>query len=234
MMKKSDKLSSKEVAELLGVPLITVQRWVHQGKIPCKYGRKIYFFKRNEILHWAKSHQMLIQESTKTESTDEFKNPASLKNGIEKGGLFYDLEGEDIYSVLNNAIEQISFPAEIQKEKVLNELINREEIASTGIGHGVAIPHPRKPLDLNQDYPFIPVFFLKNEIDFNSVDGQPVSVLFFMFSPSTKLHLQMLSRLSYCLKDNEFLSLLQDKGSAADLIQKVAVIEKVFDAVPEQ
>jgi len=61
-MNEKKKLSAKEVAILLGIPLVKVQRWVHQGKIPCKFKGSEYYFKRNEIIKWAQSHNFTIIE----------------------------------------------------------------------------------------------------------------------------------------------------------------------------
>ena len=227
-MKEKKNLLAKDVALLLGIPLVTVQRWVHQGKIPCKFKKNEYFFKQGEIEKWAKSHQFLLKDVEKNSFEQEDEVELSLKSGIERGGGFYDLEGEDIYTVLENAVDKISFPEEVKKDLVLDELINREEIASTGIGKGVAIPHPRNPMNLNLKFPIIPVFWLRGEIDFNSVDGLPVFILFLIFSPSQKVHLKILSKLSFCLRDEEFLSMLKSRVSMSELLQKIEKTEKDF------
>ncbi len=227
-MKERKIFSVKEVANLLGISLVTVQRWVHQGKIPCKYKKNEYFFKRSEIEKWARAHNFLIMPEVKPGPQKAEIETNTLSRAIENGGIFYDLEGEDIYTVLENGLRKIDLPGNTARELILNELIDREEIASTGIGKGVAIPHPRSPLDLNLKEPLIPIFFLRQEIDFNSVDGKPVFVLFFMFSPSTNVHLKLLSRLSFCLRDKDFISLLKQRGAREEILARVKEIEKNF------
>lgn len=228
-MKNSKILSAKDVVNLLGVPLITVQRWVHQGKIPCKFKKNEYFFKKNEILNWAKSHQFILLKNDQESKKEIEENKFSLKLGIERGGVFYNLEGDDIYTVLKSAVDKINFPEGINKNLIVDELINREEIASTGIGKGIAIPHPRNPLNLNLKYPLIPVFWLSKEIDFNSVDSRPVFILFFIFCSSTEIHLKMLSKLSFCLRDSEFLSMLRARVSKNEFLIKLKEIEEGFE-----
>jgi PTS system nitrogen regulatory IIA component len=226
-MKEKNKLSAKEVAVLLGIPLVKVQRWVHQGKIPCKFKGSEYFFKRNEIIKWAQSHSFTIikkeQEIEKKKIEDE---AISLSSAIKRGGVFHNLEGDDIFSVLQNAIQAIDFPGKTNKDLIFDEIIARESIASTGIGKGVAIPHfrdVRKHLKLQ--YPIIPVFFLKEAIDFNSIDGKPVFVLFFIFAPSPEIHLKILSRLSFCLHNEEFISMLKNGVDENQLLAKIKLIE---------
>ena len=229
-MQEKKLLQAKNVAQLLGIPMVTVQRWVYQGKIPCKFKKNEYFFKKSEIKNWAKSHQFLLKNVDIESIKDREEVVFSLKSGIERGGGFYNLEGEDIYTVLKNAVDKVSFPQDVNKEIVLNELIDREEIASTGIGKGVAIPHPRNPMNLNLKYPLIPVFWLKETVDFNSVDGLPVFILFLIFSSTQKVHLKILSRLSFCLRDNEFLSMLKNKVDMVELLQKIETIERDFES----
>ena len=109
---------------------------------------------------------------------------------------------------------------------LFEELLKREEIASTGIGKGVAIPHPRKPLNLHLDYPMVVPVFLARPVDFNAVDNQEVFVLFLMLSPTTSIHLTLLSRLSICLQNREFLDLLKNPADNQAIFAGIQKIEE--------
>lgn len=228
-MKRTKYLSGQEVARLMGVPLVTVSRWAHQGKIPCKLKNNTYVFNQAKIISWARAHHFYINEASQTILSANEKPRVSLATAIESGGVFYNLDGNDIYSVLKNAVEDTSVIRPEDRERVLNELIHREEIASTGIGNGIAIPHPRRPLDCLLISPAIPVFFLKNKIEFNAVDQQPVLVLFMMFSPSTQIHLRLLATLSFCLRDKQFLTLVKNRVSRELLLREITRIETDFN-----
>ncbi|MCP4153144.1 MAG: PTS transporter subunit EIIA [bacterium] len=221
-------LSAKEVATLFEIPLVKVQRWVHQGKIPCKFKDNEYFFKKNEILEWADSHNFTIAEK-KTEKGIVEEVDSSLGSAIRKGSVTYNLKGDDIFTVLQNAIMSMEFPVDVNKDLILDEIIFRESIASTGIGKGVAIPHLKDVQHLKLQYPMIPVFFLNKPIDFNSIDGKPVSVLFFIFTPSTEFHLKILSKLSFCLHNDEFLAMLEKGVEEEQLLTKIEAIETKMD-----
>ncbi|MCP4214143.1 MAG: PTS transporter subunit EIIA [bacterium] len=226
------KLSAKDVASLLQIPLVKVQRWVHQGTIPCKYDKNNdYYFKQNEITQWAQEHNFSIApQKGATETEDETDTEHfNLYNSIKRAGVFHKLPGDDIFSVLKNAIDKIEFPPTAQKDLILDEIIFRESIASTGIGNGVAIPHLKDVQHLKLEAPIIPVFFLEQAIDYNSIDGQPVSALFFIFTPSPECHLKILSRLSYCLHGSEFRGLLKDGADAERLLAQIDKIEKKLD-----
>ena len=102
-------------------------------------------------------------------------------------------------------------------------------MASTGIGNGIAIPHPRDPLSRPPEMPAITTCFLKKPVDFNAIDDQPVSVCFVLISPTVKHHLHLLSRLSYCIRDKAFVAFLHRHPDAVDLYSRVAAVERQLD-----
>lgn len=224
-MKDKKYITARDVARLMGVPMVTVSRWAHQGKIPCRQEGPDYVFNRARVISWARSHQFHIQETGTGVSESGPPAGFGLKASIERGGVYYDVSGHDIYSVLDNAVHLLKLPPATDREKLLNELLNREEITSTGIGNGVAIPHPRRPFDLSLPEPVVAVLFLREAVEFNSVDGRPVSVLFVIFSPTTKIHLKLLSKLGYCLRDKKFLELIKNQADPESLLNAVSEIE---------
>jgi PTS system nitrogen regulatory IIA component len=107
--------------------------------------------------------------------------------------------------------------------------MERERLASTGIGNGIAIPHPREPLSRPPDSPVITTCFTKNSVQYGAIDDRPVSILFLLISPTVKHHLHLLSRLSYCIRDGAFVDFLQTQPDAGALHSRVAEFEKHLD-----
>lgn len=226
-MKKKKVLTVREAARLLGTPMVTVLRWAHQGKVPCKSKKDGYFFKELELIEWAGAHDMPLASLGEQKKTTlpQQEHGAGLSRALRRGGVIQGVPGSDIYSVMENVLEQAKLPDGADKSLVFDELINREEIASTGIGKGVAIPHPRSPLNLALEEPVITAAYLEQPVDFNAVDGVDVFVLFLMLSPSTPRHLELLSKLSICLRDQRFRSLLEQRAGEAELISAIEEIE---------
>ena len=87
----------------------------------------------------------------------------------------------------------------VDAEKVLGAILEREKLGSTGIGHGVAIPHGRI-----KGLAEIKVFFGRSRpgVDFDSMDKQPIYLFFLIVAPenSTAAHLKILAGLSHLLK----------------------------------
>jgi PTS system nitrogen regulatory IIA component len=226
-MKEKGNLTAEQVAQLLDLPLVTIQRWAHQGKIPSRLVNRQKCFKRRDILEWAVDHDFKIQPGIQRTAvhSDDILAPA-----IELGGIYNDIPGEDIVEVYKNAISRLSFLPENDRNRILNGLLDREELASTGIGRGIAIPHTRNRIPIGSDRIYIPVMFLMNEIEFNAIDGEPVRVLFMIFTGNTRDHLSVLSRISHTLRDDKVLQILREKNRKNNLLERITKIEHEISA----
>jgi PTS system nitrogen regulatory IIA component len=101
---------------------------------------------------------------------------------------------------------------------ILNRLIARERLGSTGFGHGVAIPHSRMD---NIENAIGAVLKLQQGIDFDAADQQPVDFLFALLVPeaSTDEHLELLSQLAEMFSEETIRTQLRTAKNARELIQ---------------
>lgn len=222
---KKRQYTENEVAQLLGVSPITVQRWEHQGKIPYKIINGAPYFNRNEIIRWANEHDFSMQQTPRVQTSGK-TNAHFLSDAIERAGIYYDVQGKDVYSILSNSLDMLSFLKHFDKSILLNELLDREEMASTGIGNGIAIPHTRNRLALNLQEAHLPLFFPQEPVPYKSIDKQPVFALFMIFSTTTKEHLKILSKISFLLQNQAILELLQDRKPADLLLEGIRKSER--------
>ncbi len=223
MKKNTEILSPREVADLLGLPLVTIQRWEHQGKIPFKQTRSQKWYKRKEIMEWAELHDMMIRKES---AGKKVKTGEILSQAVERGGIHHGIGGSDVYTVFQHALDHLSYLETADRSLILNEMLNREELASTAIGNGIAIPHTRERLDLGLNAVYIPVLFLENPVEFNAIDGAPVFVLFMIFTANTGDHLKILSRIGYTLKDEGVVQILNERNRKNNLLTKISEIEQ--------
>jgi len=109
----------------------------------------------------------------------------------------------------------------LNKSDILQVLLEREKLGSTGIGDGVAIPHG-KSIALTQ---IVSGFGLaKRGIDFDSLDGKPAHLFFLLVAPedSAGAHLKMLARISRMLKNLEFRKRLLGANSQHEIYQIIS------------
>lgn len=104
--------------------------------------------------------------------------------------------------------------------KVFDSLLSRERLGSTGLGHGVAIPHGRIK---ESDKTLLALIKLDQGIDYDAVDNQPVDLLFALLVPehSTDEHLQLLSQLAEMLSDPALVERLRSTTDSGSLLNTI-------------
>ena len=110
-------------------------------------------------------------------------------------------------------------------EEYRKQVYAREEESTTGIGEGIAIPHGRGE---SVDRPGLAAMLVKDGVDFDSLDDEPVTLIFLIAAPNTKdnVHLDVLSKLSMMLMDEEFTANLRNAASPKEFL---AIIDKADD-----
>ncbi len=218
------RVSIQEVARRLGLPESTIERWIRQGRIPVRRLGDDCLVDQRELQEWARARNLSFadkpQEQSPARPVPETR-PAStdLLAALRRGGVCHDLTGHDPVSVLQ-AVAAAAPIAEEHRSLLLECLLEREELASTGIGNGIAIPHPRIPLSKVIDEPLITCCFLEQPVDLDAVDGQPIFVLFLLLSPAVTVHLPLLSQLAYLLRDERFLAVLETRPAGDELLRQ--------------
>jgi PTS system nitrogen regulatory IIA component len=158
-------------------------------------------------------------------SEAEAGGPPGLLEALLGGGIFRSIRGDDSASVLREVVARLALPEDVDRDYLYEVLIAREDLGSTGIGEGIAIPHVRDPLVLMVPRPTVTLCFLEKAVDFKAIDGLPVDVLFAIVCPTVKDHLHLLSRLGFVLRDEAFRSLLKGRASDGVIFEAMASIE---------
>jgi PTS system nitrogen regulatory IIA component len=115
---------------------------------------------------------------------------------------------------------------------VFESLIARERLGSTGIGHGIAIPHGRLK---NSDHVIGALVHLQEPIDFDAIDDKPVDLLFALLVPenATEEHLEVLARLAQLFSSEEARHRLREAPDAAALFQTILSYEAAETDAPD-
>jgi PTS system nitrogen regulatory IIA component len=186
-------------------------------------------FSHAALEKWAATHNLPISLNGNQADDPPPESLDSLASAMQRGKVCHRIAGKDAAAVLRSAVDCIDFLSEDSRDELFEKLIEREQLASTGIGNGIAIPHPRDPLSQPPEMPVIATCFLEKPVDFNAIDDQPVSVFFVLISPTVKHHLHLLSRLSFCIRDKAFVAFLRAHPDAAALFSRIAEFEKQLD-----
>lgn len=160
---------------------------------------------------------------------DSNENNTGLAELIERGGIYRDLEGTTPREVLSALILALPSIPSVPGDKLLTAVLEREALMSTSIGKGIALPHPRNPLVASDTSQFAALAFLKNSVDWNSLDGKPVDTLLLIISASAKQHLHILSKINFFCQQEEFCRLLKERASREELLRFIGETEKNWE-----
>jgi fructose-specific phosphotransferase system IIA component len=137
------------------------------------------------------------------------------------------LESKTKKDVIKELVELLVKSGKVKdKKKMLQTLMEREELGSTGIGQGIAIPHGKS--DTVSD--LAAAFGLSADgISFDSLDGEPVNIFFLLVAPegAAGAHLKALARISSLLKDKYFRKSLVSAKTPEDVIKVIQEEEKL-------
>ena len=135
---------------------------------------------------------------------------------------------------LDQAVALMTKSGKINDEEAYrSQVYAREEESTTGIGEGIAIPHGKCDA---VSRPGLAAMVIKNGVDFDSLDGEPVTLLFLIAAPNTKdnVHLDVLSKLSVMLMDEEFTENLRNASSVEEFLRIIDQADEEKASIDER
>ena len=149
-----------------------------------------------------------------------------LQQLIHAERVHFGLSASDVVSALKASAEIFSNDLGVPADEIVRALVEREELGSTAVGHGFAIPHC-KLQGISEIYLAIARF--TNGVDFRATDGKPVQMMFIVLSPPDQpaAHLQVLSQIARVLKRNELREQLLRAGNEEELVAAVRAAAEV-------
>ncbi len=132
----------------------------------------------------------------------------NIINMLSDKSFLVNFEASSKKNVLDELTKLAEKNFKIDSQDLLEALIKREKLGSTGVGNGIAIPHANCP---NIDKPKVFVAILSNGLDFNANDDQPVDIIFLLLAPDNRSseHLQALALVSRLLRNKELTTKLR-------------------------
>lgn len=145
---------------------------------------------------------------------------------LDDRSILLDGRVADKKAALDQMVELMDASGKLRdKETYRQGVYAREQEGSTGIGEGIAIPHCKSDAVIK---PGLAAMVVKDGVEFESLDGQPAHLFFLIAAPNTKdnVHLDVLSRLSVLLMDEDFTNKLRQATSVSEFKQIIEDAEK--------
>jgi mannitol/fructose-specific phosphotransferase system IIA component (Ntr-type) len=144
-----------------------------------------------------------------------------LSDFVVGEAILVDLQAtgkEEAIREMVRSLHQAGRLAEGEMDGVARAILGREELGSTGIGQGVAVPHTRHP---TVNRLLGTVALSRHGVDFAALDGEPVDILFLLISPPNQPgdHLRALENISRHLKDERFVNFLRQAKSREAIVE---------------
>lgn len=138
---------------------------------------------------------------------------------------------EDGSTPITRVIDELTDPRllyglVLDPSELRNKCKQREEILSTAVGEGIAIPHPRDPIPTLLASAAVIFGYSKEGINFDAPDNKPVHMFFLVCSQNIELHLHLMGCMARLLKDAEFVEALPKCQNNADVIKLVMKHER--------
>ncbi len=151
-----------------------------------------------------------------------------ISDFVKRKAIFLDLKNKDKESVLNEILSNLvkaNLIKKHHKKKILGKLLEREKLGSTAIGQNFAIPHA-KIEGLNKI--LLCIARHKEGIDFNSLDGEPVHIIFLLLIPTNEIgvYLKLLAKIAKILRDKNFRRLFMEAKTIKQVIEIIKSLEE--------
>ena len=151
----------------------------------------------------------------------------TLLDLISEKSIIIGLKGTEKQEIIEELVNALDEGSQItNRDQILEAVLQREGIMSTGIGHGIAIPHGKSEAAKTLSG----VLGTKEEgVDFESLDGQPAYIFFLLISPANVSgpHIKALARISRLLKGENFRNLLIQAKSPEEVLSIISGEEKL-------
>ncbi len=144
----------------------------------------------------------------------------NLSDFVVAEAILPDLQSTSKEDAIRKMVDSLGKTGAIQpedQESIVSHILKREELGSTGIGNGVAVPHTKHP---SVDRLVATIAIARDGVDFASLDGELVFILFLLVSPPDRPgdHLRALEGISRHLRNQNFCSFLRQSKSSDAIV----------------
>lgn len=225
-------LSLKEAAARLRLTERAVARLAQKGELRGTKEGMTWVLDRESVEEWLRRQSSTANSVTtqtlSPEATGIPESPTILR-AMSPLRMNFNLMAQDREGVLRELTALVVPPADKRMfNALLKALKAREDMCTTCVNEGIAIPHSRNAIVGLVDEPVIAYGRHRTGIEYGAFDGKPVRHFFLLCAPNVRHHLQLLARLSRILHNNEFRRRLEETRNAEELLGLI----KEFEPTP--
>jgi excisionase family DNA binding protein len=220
-------LTLRELADYLRVNERTILRMLKTGQVQ---GAKIggqWRFNSSQI------DGLFFPEETGAEGGESLSSMARshlnipISRVLHEDRMVLDMKATDVAGV----VEELTVPSLLghlvmEIESLRAKCLAREQLLSTGVGNGVAIPHPRDPIATLKAPAMIVLGCSRQGVPFGAVDEKPVHLFFLLCCQNIEVHLHLMGQLAKLLRNADFVANCQECETPTDVLRVVLEFER--------
>ncbi len=157
--------------------------------------------------------------------SDEQTLSVDLAAAVARGGVLPDVAAQSPDGVMAELVARADLAAGCDRGELLSLLRAREALMSTGVGDGIALPHPHAEHLTGVDAPRVIIGLLREPVAWAAPDGQPVDTVCVLLCPSGDVHLELLGALARALHDPTLRALLRAHAPSAEILARISALE---------
>ncbi len=212
-------LNLVQIAESFGVSENVIEGWIRSEGLPHVPERGRLLFDRTQVANWAAARGLAAQAGFLAPVTTQLR----IEPLLRRGGIQRNIPAAEFTATLTRVVDTLAGTPPAVRQLVAQRLRAADGVTLAPIGAGFALPHPSARIALGRESGTLALLLLKEPLALPepSVDGVPVTRLFFFIAPSPRAHLEILGRLSRLLS----------RGPVRELVSQGATDDAIFAAV---
>lgn len=219
MNQHDEIMTLAEIATYLKVSEKTVIRMAQVGDIPCAKIASQWRFVKDIIDDWIYSRMNTMPDGQLKKEVESLPDNVPLSSLISSDLISMDISPGDKRHVLKQLMTPLLTTGQLDDgDSFLDKLMDREDMISTGIGHGFAVPHVRDAADTGVSAPSIIIGICKEGTDFNSLDGKPTHVFAMPCARSAENHLRLMANISLVFRRSGVLKEILSANTAKEVM----------------
>jgi PTS system nitrogen regulatory IIA component len=233
-MEPAEAMTLAEVAEYLQLAERTVLRMAQRGEIPAAKVASQWRFLRPLVREWLISQMQALPKATADRAAKDLGRVRPLTEVMRRDLMVFDLTPGPKERVLQQLVAPLVRGGAVgDPSRFLESLLARERMMTTGIGHGVAIPHPRRPIPGMFAEPLIVLGVCAEGTDYDAIDEQLVRVFFLIGATRTEVHLDLMAKITW-LTRQPVVGVLAQATDPDEALGAVAGVMEALEGEPAE
>ena len=223
----SDIMTLKEMAQYLRLSEKTIVRMIQAGDLPASKVASRWRFMRTVIDQWLAPRMKAVSTKDLVGIIRTAEHVIPLSQLITPDRIILSIKPGTQESVLSQLIEPLCRERIISvPDEYLRKLLDRENVVSTAIGHGVAAPHIRDPERSHVMTPCIVLGICREGTDFQALDGRKTYVFGLICSNYEDVHLRLMAKISLLFRKPGIVRALRQATSKEDVLSLLAATDR--------